>query len=143
MMERLSVFFERGRLDRDLAAGMLPWQTARHERRATQLVSTPTRRALATSLETVLVNADEPADGLPVSAARVAVARNRRDLRVLAEKLRDGPPVRPQGVALVRRLVAERTSPLYVDNDDRALERCLHDALSTLEARRDAVRRAA
>ena len=72
------------------------------------------RRQLAATLETVLENAEEPPG--PTAAApldREAVLGSRRAIVALVARLRAPRPVRPQGVAMVRRLLVDATGPLY------------------------------
>ena len=112
------------RLDRALAEGTSPETSARLAARSTQLTSTEFRRDLAASLRRILVAAGEPA--LP--AAAQAPLRAARPVRVplrttrisqsapllaeLAGLLEPGPvPVR--GVAMVTRLLADGSGPLY------------------------------
>ena len=113
------------RLDRALAEGTSPETSARLAARATQLTSTEFRRDLTASLRRILVAAGEPA--LP--AAAQAPLRAARPVRVplrttrisqsapllaeLAGLLLEPGPVPARGVAMVTRLLADGSGPLY------------------------------
>jgi len=113
------------RLDRELAEGTSPEASARLAARAERLTSTEFRRDLAMSLRRILVAAGEPAlpEAVPVplgSARPVRVPlRTRRISRSapllaeLASRLLESGPVPARGVAMVARLLADGTGPLY------------------------------
>jgi len=85
------------RLDRELAAGTPPETSAGLAARAMALTSAKARRDLATSV--------------PVNRARISQAAV--PLAHLAECLAAPGPVPVQGVAMVSRLLADGTGPLY------------------------------
>ena len=112
------------RLDRALAEGTSPEMSARLAARATQLTSTEFRRDLTASLRRILVAAGEPAlpaaAQAPLRAARPVRVRSAR--RGSASPLRCSPnwpallepgPVPVRGVAMVTRLLADGSGPLY------------------------------
>ena len=113
------------RLDRALAEGASPEASTSLAARAVQLTSTEFRRDLAASVRRILVAAGPPA--LPVAAhaplgstRRLSVplrtTRIRRSAPLLAEvasRLLEPGPVPVRGVAMVARLLADGTGPLY------------------------------
>jgi hypothetical protein len=113
------------RLDRELAEGTSPEASARLAARAARLTSTEFRRDLAMSLRRILVAAGEPAlpEAVPVplgSARPVRVplrtgriSRSAPLLADLASRLLESGPVPARGVAMVARLLADGTGPLY------------------------------
>jgi len=85
--------------------------------RAWQLAHRATRERLACALDAVL----HELDGAPGARAGAAVAIDRHEAQVarselirLAQRLRDSEPVAAKGVALVRRLLCDGASPLYL-----------------------------
>jgi len=108
------------RLDRELAAGMSPEASATLAARAMRLTSTDLRRDLAASLLRILAAAGEPAavirsQALPprVPLRLQRVSRLAPLLAELASRLVVPGPVPVQGVAMVSRLLADGTGPLY------------------------------
>jgi hypothetical protein len=113
------------RLDRALAEGASPEASASLAARAAQLTSTEFRRDLAASLRRILVAAGQPA--LPVVAqapfgsARqlrvplrtTRISRSAPLLAEVASRLLEPGPVPVRGVAMVARLLADGTGPLY------------------------------
>jgi hypothetical protein len=122
---QLMALSQAARLDRALAEGANPEASAPMAARATQLTSTEFRRDLAAGLRRILVAAGEPA--LP--AAAQAPLRAARPVRVplrttrisqsapllaeLADQLLEPGPVPVRGVAMVTRLLADGSGPLY------------------------------
>ena len=111
------------RLDRELAAGTPPETSAGLAARAMALTSMKARRDLATSVQRILAAAGQPLTVAlcPVAAIRPArIAVNRAQitqsalpLAHLADCLAVPGPVPVQGVAMVSRLLADGTGPLY------------------------------
>lgn len=111
------------RLDRELAAGTPPETSAGLAARAMALTSAKARRDLATSVQRILAAAGQPPTVMLSPAAAVRLARipvNRArisqsavPLAHLAECLAAPGPVPVQGVAMVSRLLADGTGPLY------------------------------
>jgi hypothetical protein len=110
-------------LDRLLAAGAEPEQSPLLARRAQQLTGERMRGGLAAALESVREEARSPRPG------RSAVIRPRgrnlssvdAQLRQLIERLCDGEEVSPRGVVLVKQLLSDGASPLYIESPDGAL----------------------
>jgi hypothetical protein len=113
------------RLDRELAEGTSPGASARLAARAARLTSTEFRRDLAMSLRRILVAAGEPAlpeaAPVPLGSARPVrvplrtgrISRSAPLLADLASRLLESGPVPARGVAMVARLLADGTGPLY------------------------------
>ena len=108
------------RLDRELAAGASPENSARLAARAVQLTSMKARRHLAVSIGRMLAAAGDPAEVTVITArpARLPLARARirqsaGPLAVLASNLAAPGPVPAQGVAMVSQLLANGAGPLY------------------------------
>jgi hypothetical protein len=111
------------RLDRELAAGTPPETSAGLAARAMALTSAKARRDLATSVQRILAAAGQPptvmlSPAAAVRPARIPVNRARISqsavpLAHLAERLAAPGPVPVQGVAMVSRLLADGTGPLY------------------------------
>jgi len=113
------------RLDRELAEGVSPEASASLAARAARLTSTEFRRDLAASLRRILIAAGEPVPSaatrvplkvarpprIPVRATRVSTSAPL--LAELASRLLEPGPVPARGVAMVTRLLADGTGPLY------------------------------
>jgi hypothetical protein len=89
--------------------------------RAWQLTRRATRARLASALDAVLSELDGESSSrggasVPVDRREAEIARS--ELIRLADRLREAAPVAPRGVALVRRLLCDGTSPLYLPGDD-------------------------
>jgi hypothetical protein len=120
---RMLARYAAARLDRELAAGASPEAYASLAARAMQLTSTKVRRDLATSVQRILAAAGQPPATLRWPAAAVRPARipvNRArisqsavPLATLASSLAAPGPVPVQGVAMVSKLLADGTGPLY------------------------------
>ena len=112
LLARLRAFW----LDRQLAAGVVPWHSKVHAARSLQLTSDRSRRALACSLEHLV----EQADGPPVhwrSAAvlpcRPQVSEARPVILAIAARLRATAPVDARGMARLRLLLTDGAGPCY------------------------------
>jgi len=115
------------RLDRELAAGTSPEANASLAARAMRLTSIEFRRDLAASLQRMLaatgerVRVPSPAAGSSLGATRpphvplrlMRISRSAPLLADLAGRLVEPGPVPVQGVAMVSRLLADGTGPLY------------------------------
>ena len=115
------------RLDRELAAGASPETSASLAARAIQLTSMKFRRDLAASVLQILAAATEP---LAVMSSGGVAGPPRRPLRrarisqlagplvELAGHLAAPGPVPAQEVAMISRLLADGTGPLYREAGD-------------------------
>ena len=110
------------RLDRELAAGASPEGSASLAARAMQLTSVKFRRDLAASVQRMLAVAGPPAvvtsraagahpPRLPLCRARIS--QSAVPLAHLADCLAAPGPIPVQGVAMISRLLADGTGPLY------------------------------
>ena len=122
---RLLARSQAARLDRELAGGTSPETSVRLAGRAERLTSTEFRRDLAMSLRRILVAAGEAAlpetVPVPLGSARpvrvplrtTRISRSAPLLAELASRLLESGPVPARGVAMVARLLADGTGPLY------------------------------
>jgi hypothetical protein len=111
------------RLDRELAAGAGPESSASLAARAMQLTSVRFRRDLAASVQRILAAAGGPpavvtsraAGGHPprLPLCRARISQSAVPLATLAGCLASPGPVPVRGVAMVSRLLADGTGPLY------------------------------
>jgi hypothetical protein len=126
----------RGRqLDRDLARGFDPEARPELALRAKQLTSEETRAGLARALEAAvhLAHASPPSLGTPVGVQRYAVRDNAKLLLQLAERLREQGPADARGVAMVRALTSDGSSPLYWARAPESLGNVVRSALGALD----------
>ena len=123
--ERVLARGQAARLDRELAEGASPEANATLAARAARLTSTEFRRDLAASLRRILAAGGEPALAAdtrgPFGSARpirvpvrtTRVGQSAPLLAELASRLLEPGPVPAGGVAMVARLLADGTGPLY------------------------------
>jgi len=111
----------RNTIDQELAAGADPDSSECRHLRAAQLTAASNRQALAGAYERHIVAATSspPLDVLPVNWSGVRAAAPRLDH--LAQRLREDPRVRAQGVARARLLLTDGDSALYAKHDDLRL----------------------
>lgn len=112
---RVAVAWKRAALDRELAAGVDPADTAELAVRGAQLESPRVRAGFAAALRNVIDAAEEPVR--PISSA---APLNRREIRTarpalvdFAAALRRPEPVRARGVAVAATLLRDADSPLF------------------------------
>ena len=115
--------FLAARFDRELADGTSPEASARLAARAIRLTSIEFRRDLATSVQRILVAAGQPPAVAALEAVaahpprvplrRARISQSAALLAELAAQLAEPGPVPVQGVAMVSRLLADGTGPLY------------------------------
>jgi hypothetical protein len=125
-------------LDRELLAGTDPARDPALARRGERVCARRRRDRLAAALERVVAAAEHRADGALTAAAPVAreeVLANRTAIRDLACRLRSDAAVDPQGVLLVRRLLADPASPLNVGAGGGALLAALRRVSAALRPR--------
>ena len=139
---RLRVLLKRTQLDRLLAEGADPAQAAALMLRARQLQSTRQRRALANGLERAIAQAQRySGDNVDSPIDREGVAGTRPLLLGLAERLRSPEAVSPHGMATIRCLLTDTTSPIFSSGWSQAkaapgeLERQARVALAALDER--------
>jgi hypothetical protein len=111
----------RNAVDRELAVGADPDSSECRHRRASELTGDSNRKALADAYERHIVAATSfpPLDVVPVNWSGVRAATPRLDR--LAQRLREDPGVRAQGVARARLLLTDGDSVLYAKDDDMGL----------------------
>lgn len=102
--------------------------------RARQLAGMPERRCVAWALANILEAADErhadPASRLELNHAEVLAAR--RDIVALIEALESHRATAARGVALARRLIQSRTSPLLRPRREQSVRQAVSDAIAAL-----------
>src|SRR5581483_7406838 len=81
--------------------------------RACQLTSKAHRESLADSLGRLLQNAAHPDHRAWVMPNRRAIERQAEELRSFATVLRSGSPLYARGLAMLGRLLADGTGPVY------------------------------
>jgi hypothetical protein len=116
LQERMTARVLPDRLDRALAAGTCPEDSAELAVRAAKLISTPFRRQLARSLTRLLDLAAGPPPRLPAAPplARLhRVAAARFELETLRNRVLLPGPVNARGMALVHNLLTDGSGPLY------------------------------
>jgi hypothetical protein len=131
---KLLVRLRRRSLDRRLAAGEDPLGDELLIERAAQIARPEARVDLARMLERAIVDVDRPprfSNAVPV--CRREVIRALPTLLRLTERVRDGAPAWPAGLAAVRELLADGGGPLYVQRRPGALRRRARAALRELD----------
>jgi hypothetical protein len=116
LLDRLMAMLRAPRLDAELAAGASPDSRPELALRARLLVSVPTRRRLARTVERLVATAQQPPTARCCSAVPVCWDRVRDsapELRQLAMALAAPGPVPARGVALVMVLLCDGAGPLY------------------------------
>jgi hypothetical protein len=111
----MSARWAAARLDRELADGTSPETSASLAARAMELTSMKFRLDLATSVQRILRAAGEPHAASParIPVARARISQSAAPLTQLAGYLAAPGPLPVQGVAMVSRLLADGTGPLY------------------------------
>jgi hypothetical protein len=125
------------RLDAALAGGADPCESPALAHRAARLTSRRSRERLAASVDGVLTAAARPAPGFSsaVRPCRGEVVSAASLLIEVRELLRSTAPVYCGGVAMVRGLLRDGGSPLYLPDRRGALKGELEVILSALEGR--------
>ncbi|MBV8954543.1 MAG: hypothetical protein JO153_13935 [Solirubrobacterales bacterium] len=121
-------------LDRELAAGANPHLSALLARRAQTLTSARNRNTVGRGLARALRSAQRPPGGFtaaiwPVTSELLAAEAV---LRALDLRLRDGRPIQPQGMALLRQLLTDPGSALYQAGERGTLASELRAAAAAL-----------
>ena len=125
-------------LDRQLAAGVVPWHSKLHAARSLQLTSDRSRRALACSLEHLVEHADGPPvhwRSAAVPPCRPQVSEARPVILAIAARLRATAPVDARGMARLRLLLTDGAGPCYTPS---GRPDALAVALQTVDRWRDA-----
>jgi hypothetical protein len=124
-------------LDRELAAGANPGDSALLAIRAHQLTTGYSRRQLAGGLARVRRDADSELSVLTTVVApdRFEVSAAVKEIAALERRLRDGEGVDAAGAAMLRLLLSDATSPLYDPVGPGSLARHLRAVAAALEPR--------
>ena len=128
---RLAARLRGSALDRALIEGADPAASQRLRARAALLTSAPVRGELADGLERLAAQAQNPSRRWWAASRAAAAAANAGLLHELAALLRERPAPQARGVAMLLRLLADGTGPMY-DGDAGALERELRDARAAI-----------
>jgi hypothetical protein len=125
LRQRLKTWWERDRLDEQLAQGFDREASAELRLRAAQLVSPAGRVELANAVEAVVRE---------TRGRQAAVRASADDLLALAQRLRDERPIDVRGAAMIRRLLTDRaTSPLYRIDGESSLQEAVRSAKLALD----------
>jgi hypothetical protein len=110
-------------LDRQLAAGSVPWRSPAHAARALQLTGDRSRGALARCLERLVEHAKRPPARFSavVPPCREQVHAALPVILATASRLRSRAPVDARGVARLRALLSDGAGPCYSRGDPVAL----------------------
>ena len=104
-------------LDRQLAAGVVPWHSKLHAARALQLTSDRSRRALARSLAHLVEHAEMSRIQFRGTAVVIPCREQVREARpvilAMVSRLRASAPVDARGMARLRLLLTDGTGPCY------------------------------
>jgi hypothetical protein len=120
-------------LDRRLLAGADPYTDPALRRRVSELESPRMRRSLAGELENIVAACERPPPrNAAVPIDRRAVWASRRWLLQLAQDLREPGEVSVRGILLIRRLLTDGASPLYLARSPAELELAVRHARSAL-----------
>jgi hypothetical protein len=125
---RLRTWWQRDRLDEQLAEGADPTASPELTLRAEQLGSDAERVRLADAIELVLRESREPATMSHLLVRRRQVYACVDDLLALALRLRDGRPVDVRGAAMTALLLSEGRSPLYYERSNVRLPEAVRAA---------------
>jgi hypothetical protein len=117
-------------LDRELAAGVSPRASDALALRARRITRRRSRVSLAIGLARVLRNASESSAGFTAAVApdRREVLAARTVIEALESRLRGPVPLTARGMAMLRELIMEPTSPLYRAEEPGALGHLLRAA---------------
>jgi hypothetical protein len=120
-------------LDRQLAAGCAPEATPLLAARAQDIVSLPSRQALAANWVHLL----QVASGGPMSRTNfmrpIAIAAAEPAIRELVRRLSTALPVAAQGVAMASVLLTDASGPVYNPRSSVALPAALEAAITQLD----------
>jgi hypothetical protein len=132
---RIRVRLRRFSLDQQLARGADPCSSLEVARRAEELCQPKLRRGLSADIERAVDAASVP----PPRWLTAAIPMSRRSIKhcrplllEVAEELRSPGPVYARGIALVRLLLVDGYSPLYVPSEPQQLEEAVLRAHAAL-----------
>jgi hypothetical protein len=115
LSEEILLRLSAGSLDADLAAGIPPETSPRHEARARRIATPRIRHALAGDWEHLLLVSHTAIQG---PSGRVPIRRERLhraepEIREMIEALRASGPVPARGVAIATNLLTDGRGPIY------------------------------
>jgi hypothetical protein len=125
-------------LDRDLAAGVSPLASDALAVRARRITGRRSRASVANGLARVVRSASDSGARFTAAVApdRREVLASRAVIDALECRLRGTEPLTARGVAMLRELLTEPTSPLYRPEEPGALGSRLRSAAAALEPTR-------
>jgi hypothetical protein len=120
-------------LDRQLAEGADPIESAELSLRTGQLRSAESRERLAAAIERAvgLGDGSAPPSDSPVPGAEIRVCRTL--LLDLAESIRDAGRSDVQGLAIAARLINDGASPLHQGGSTQSLASAIYSALFAMD----------
>lgn len=130
---RLRTWWQRDRLDEQLANGDDPRTSVELTLRAEQLSTAAERFRLAEDLEGVLRRAPERTPQIHRLVRRREVEACADELVALARRLRDDQPMDLRGVAMTAQLLADPRSPLHYERASVSLQEAVRSARRALD----------
>ena len=130
---RLRTWWQRNRLDGQLANGDDPRTSAELTLRAEQLGTAAERVRLAEEIEGVLRRAREQTPQIHRLVRRRDVQACADELVALARRLRDDQPIDVRGVAMTAQLLSDPRSPLYYGRAGVSLREAARSARRVLD----------
>lgn len=130
---RFKTWWRRGRLDKQLARGTSPEESAELRLRSEQLEDRSERARLADALEGAVREASEPAAFQSLAVRRPEVRACADGMVELARRLRDGRPINVRGIAETAVLLSDGKSPLYSARASLSLPEALRAARLALD----------
>jgi hypothetical protein len=122
-------------LDRELAAGVSPWASDALAARARRITAPRSRGSVAKGLARIQRTASAANAGFTAAVApdRQEVLAAHAVIGALERRLRSSGPVTARGLAMLRELLTEPTSPMYRPEEPGALGSQLRAAAAALE----------
>lgn len=125
-------------IDRELARGVPPWRSPTHAARAQQLTTTRRRHALASGLQCIIEQTEQPASTHQITAVIPPCPEQVRDalplIFAITSRLRDGAPLDARGVARLKAVVTDGAGPFYKRSHVAALNDALEPVSQWLDA---------
>jgi hypothetical protein len=135
LLDNILLGFNAPCLDAELAAGVPPEISPRHEARARWLVAPRRRQVLADGWEHLLVTARGPTGGLSNRAPirRERIRRAEPEIREMISALRANGPIPARGIAIATKLLTNGCGPIYNNNAGDDIKDALALALAHLD----------
>jgi hypothetical protein len=135
LLDNILLAFHAPCLDAELAAGVPPEISPRHEARARRLVAPQRRQVLADGWEHLLATARGPTGGLtnrtPIRRERIRGAEP--EIREMITALRANGPIPARGIAIATKLLTDGCGPIYNNNARDDIKGTLALALAHLD----------